>query len=151
LAQTACLHKNGVVMISPIREPITNTKKSKVQEITCAAQSLENGPVTSRPPGADLAPEIPAEVGDDAVVVEQRIVHVDRKTTLLRTGRLRFFFPWVNERIAHGLNRWPAWPIGGRPPRKAVHCSPDAHRLGSRRSSRRCRRPIPRNQPPTQS
>src|SRR5512143_903859 len=43
------------------------------------SQTLENRPVTPRPFGADLALEVCGEVSDDAVVVEQRIVHIEQE------------------------------------------------------------------------
>ena len=48
------------------------------------SQLLESGPVTPRPLGPDLALEIFAEVGDDLVVIEQRIVHVEEKNDFAR-------------------------------------------------------------------
>src|ERR1035438_1239271 len=43
------------------------------------SQALEDSPVTPRPLGADLALEVFGEISDDAVVVEQRVVHVEQK------------------------------------------------------------------------
>ena len=40
---------------------------------------LENGPVTLRPLGTNLALEVFGQVGDDAVVVQQRIVNVEKE------------------------------------------------------------------------
>jgi hypothetical protein len=43
------------------------------------AQLFENGPVALRPFWADLALEKSPQVGDDAVVVEQRVVNVEQE------------------------------------------------------------------------
>ena len=43
------------------------------------AQDLEDLPVPLLPVGADLALQVPPEVEDDPVVVEERVVHVDEE------------------------------------------------------------------------